>query len=44
MPSKSGVLPLSNLCHHMGPPEEAEPYQVLLLKKDGSTAIYASYP
>ena len=28
----------------MGPASEAEPYQVLLLKKDGSTAIYASYP
>ncbi len=28
----------------MGPASEAEPYQVLLVKKDGSTAIYASYP
>ena len=28
----------------MGPESEAEPYQVLLVKKDGSTAIYASYP
>ena len=28
----------------MGPESQAEPYQVLLLKKDGSTAIYASYP
>jgi hypothetical protein len=28
----------------MGPASEAEPYQVLLVKKDGSTSIYASYP
>jgi hypothetical protein len=28
----------------MGPASEAEPYQVLLIKKDGSTAVYASYP
>jgi hypothetical protein len=28
----------------MGPASEAEPYQVLLIRKDGSTAIYASYP
>jgi len=28
----------------MGPESQAEPYQVLLLRKDGSTAIYASYP
>lgn len=28
----------------MGPASEAEPYQVLLLKKDGTTSVYASYP
>ena len=28
----------------MGPASEAEPYQVLLIRTDGSTAIYASYP
>lgn len=28
----------------MGPPEEAEAYQVLLVKKDGTTSVYASYP
>lgn len=28
----------------MGPATEAEPYQVLLLKKDGTTSVYASYP
>lgn len=28
----------------MGPASEAEPYQVLLLKKDGTTTVYASYP
>ena len=28
----------------MGPASEAEPYQVLLVKKDGTTAVYASYP
>ena len=28
----------------MGPESQAEPYQVLLVKKDGSTSIYASYP
>lgn len=28
----------------MGPAEEADPYQVLLLKKDGTTSVYASYP
>lgn len=28
----------------MGPESQAEPYQVLLVKKDGSTAIYSSYP
>jgi hypothetical protein len=27
----------------MGPAEEADPYQVLLIKKDGSTSVYASY-
>lgn len=28
----------------MGPASEAEPYQVLLVKKDGTTSVYASYP
>jgi hypothetical protein len=28
----------------MGPSSEAHPYQVLLLKKDGTTSVYASYP
>lgn len=28
----------------MGPQEDAEPYDVLLLFKDGSTEIFASYP
>ena len=28
----------------MGPASEAEPYQVLLLKKDGTSSVYASYP
>lgn len=28
----------------MGPASEAHPYQVLLLKKDGTTSVYASYP
>lgn len=28
----------------MGPAEEADPYQVLLIRKDGSTSVYASYP
>lgn len=28
----------------MGPASEAEPYQVLLIKKDGTTSVYASYP
>ncbi len=28
----------------MGPASAAEPYQVLLIKKDGTTSVYASYP
>lgn len=28
----------------MGDPADAEPYDVLLLRKDGSTEIFASYP
>lgn len=28
----------------MGPAEDAEPYQVMLLKKDGTSTVYASYP
>lgn len=28
----------------MGPASEAEPYEVLLVKKDGTTSVYASYP
>jgi hypothetical protein len=28
----------------MGPPEDADPYDVLLLKKDGTTSVFASYP
>lgn len=28
----------------MGPPEDADPYEVLLLRKDGTTSVYASYP
>lgn len=28
----------------MGPASEAEPYQVLLVKKDGTTSVYANYP
>jgi hypothetical protein len=27
----------------MGPPEEADPYDVLLVKKDGTTSVFASY-
>lgn len=28
----------------MGPEDEAEPYEVLLLRKDGSTEVFARYP
>ncbi len=28
----------------MGPASEAEPYEVLLVKKDGTTSVYAKYP
>jgi hypothetical protein len=28
----------------MGPESEADPYQVLLLKKDGTTTVFANYP
>ncbi len=28
----------------MGPPEDADPYDVLLLNKDGTTSVFASYP
>lgn len=28
----------------MGPASEAQPYEVLLVKKDGTTSVYAKYP